>query len=104
MLLWALFLSTLHAAEPSIEFTRDVRPILSDNCFGCHGPDATAKKIPLRLDKEEFAKKDLGGRHAIVPGDPTSSTLIQRITAANKGLRMPPIASGHTLNDKEIAT
>ncbi|MBI4905669.1 MAG: DUF1553 domain-containing protein [Acidobacteria bacterium] len=106
MLIRALFLSALpaFAAEATVEFNRDVRPILSDKCFGCHGPDATAKKIPLRLDREETAKGDLGGRRAVVPGDAAASTLIQRVTATNKGLRMPPIASGHTLSDKEIAT
>ncbi len=91
-------------AERVVEFNRDVRPILSDNCFGCHGPDATAKKIPLRLDSEAAAKSDLGGRRAIVEGDAASSVLIKRITTEQKGLRMPPLASGHTLTAEQIGT
>src|SRR6516225_9684002 len=64
----------------AIQFNRDVRPILSDKCFGCHGPDAVAKKIPLRLDSEAAAKADLGGgRHAVVESDVTASQLIRRI-------------------------
>ncbi|MBI3680411.1 MAG: DUF1553 domain-containing protein [Acidobacteria bacterium] len=92
------------AAADAAEFNRDVRPILSDKCFGCHGPDATAKKIPLRLDSEAAAKAELGGRRAIVDGKPDESELIKRITAENKARRMPPITSGHTLSAKEIET
>ncbi|HUQ95729.1 MAG TPA: DUF1553 domain-containing protein [Bryobacteraceae bacterium] len=88
----------------AVEFNRDVRPILSDNCFGCHGPDATAKKIPLRLDSEGAAKADLGGRRAVVEGDPAKSVLMQRITTDRKALRMPPAFTGHTLTEKEIET
>ena len=70
------------SADRSVLFNRDVRPILSDKCYGCHGPDAVAKKIPLRLDSEAAAKADLGsGRHAVVDGDPAASQLVQRITA-----------------------
>ena len=59
-----LALSQLHAA--GVEFNRDVRPILSDKCYVCHGPDAAAKHIPFRLDSDEAAKADLGGgRRAI---------------------------------------
>src|SRR3954447_23163596 len=87
-----------------ISFNRDVRPILSDKCFGCHGPDATAKKIPLRLDSEAAAKADLGGRHAVVPGDTENSELVRRITAATPARRMPPAYSGLKLSDTEIGT
>jgi hypothetical protein len=92
-----------HAAGLRIEFNRDVRPILSDKCYSCHGADAVAKKIPLRLDSESAAKADLGGRHAIVEGDPVASRMIQRITATNKANRMPPSYSGLKLTDGEIA-
>ncbi|MDX1979873.1 MAG: DUF1553 domain-containing protein [Bryobacteraceae bacterium] len=104
-LLVLLVLVTLPAgAQTGVEFNRDVRPILSDKCFGCHGPDAANKKIALRLDSEAAAKADLGGRRAVVEGSPESSELIRRITSAHKGLRMPPLASGHTLTSEQIET
>jgi hypothetical protein len=110
MKILALFLgilfpaSSLLSAERIIEFNRDVRPILSDKCFNCHGPDAVAKKIPLRLDSEAAAKADLGGRHAIIDGDTSNSEIIQRITSENKGKRMPPVYSGLKLTDAETET
>src|SRR5262245_53588094 len=91
-------------AERLVEFNRDVRPILSDKCYSCHGPDAVAKKIPLRLDREAAAKADLSGRHAIVDGAPEKSGLIERITAAKPARRMPPPYSGLKLTDPEIET
>src|SRR3954471_21977432 len=96
--------SLLLSAEPKLEFNRDIRPILSDKCNRCHGPDAVAKKIPLRLDREAVAKSDLGGRRAIVEGDPASSEMIRRITAEKKAVRMPPAYSGLTLSDRDIET
>ncbi|HMX27936.1 MAG TPA: DUF1549 domain-containing protein, partial [Blastocatellia bacterium] len=86
-----------------IDFNRDIRPILSDKCFACHGPDATTKKIKLRLDSEAAATADLGrGRRAVVPGDIENSQLVRRITAADEAMRMPPADSGHKLTDAEI--
>ncbi len=86
-----------------VEFNRDIRPILSDKCFVCHGPDAPAKKIKLRLDSETAATSDLGrGRRAIVPGQPEKSELIKRITHADETMRMPPIDSGRALTKREI--
>src|SRR5688572_17003558 len=94
----------LLAPAQTIEFNRDVRPILSDKCFLCHGADAKAKNVPLRLDQEAAAKADLGnGRRAIVPGDPANSAMIQRTTAEKAGLRMPPVHTGLKLADNEIA-
>lgn len=87
----------------AIEFNRDIRPILSDKCFVCHGPDAPAKGIRLRLDSEAAATADLGrGRRAIVPGQPDKSELVKRTTHANEALRMPPADSGRTLSKGEI--
>src|SRR5580704_10988782 len=95
----------LSGADATVEFNRDVRPILSDKCFTCHGPDAVAKKIPFRLDSEASAKADLGrGRHAIVDGDVTASELIGRIAAEKPALRMPPAYSGLKLTDHEVET
>ena len=93
------------AVDRTIEFNRDIRPILSDKCYRCHGTDATAKGIPLRLDSEAAATADLGdNKHAIVPGNPESSQLVRRITAEDEAIRMPPVYSGLKLTDREIET
>ena len=94
------------ALPQTIEFNRDIRPILSDKCYKCHGPGA--QQANLRFDLEEAAKRELRpGRFAIVPGDPAKSTLIQRITATTPGLRMPRTEKGKTevppLTETEIA-
>jgi Protein of unknown function (DUF1553)/Protein of unknown function (DUF1549)/Concanavalin A-like lectin/glucanases superfamily/Planctomycete cytochrome C len=92
-------------AGPSVEFNRDIRPILSDKCYTCHGPDAAAKHIPFRLDSEAAAKADLGGgRYAILPGNSDASLLIQRISEARPARRMPPVSTGIKLTDTEIET
>src|SRR5262245_39246309 len=86
-----------------IDFSRDIRPILSDKCFNCHGPDAPNNKSPLRFDTEAHAFADLGeGRHAIVRGHPDQSELVRRITAQDESLRMPPVYSTHKLTKQEI--
>jgi len=90
--------------QHSIDFNREIRPILSDKCWVCHGPDATNKKLRLRLDSEAAAKADLGGgRRAVVPGDPEQSELVRRINAGDDAERMPPPYSGHRLTDREKA-
>jgi hypothetical protein len=93
---------SLLAAAP-VEFNRDIRPILSDKCFFCHGPDDTNRKSKVRFDTEAGAKQDLGGRFAILPGDPDNSVMLQRITTPNKGLRMPPLHTGMSLTEREVA-
>jgi hypothetical protein len=96
--------STTHSQQSlAVDFNRDIKPILSDKCFACHGPDATAKKIKLRLDSEAAALADLGkGRRAIVPSHPEQSELVRRITAEDEFERMPPVSSGHKLTPREI--
>ena len=74
------FLGTA-ALAAEIEFNRDVRPILSDNCLSCHGPDVAAREADLRLDREDAAKADRGGYFAILPGKALESDLIRRITS-----------------------
>ncbi len=102
-----LFLTiVLGAQEPiQVQFNRQIRPLLSDLCFACHGPDSGNRKSPLRLDREADAKADLGkGRFGIVAGDPGKSGIYQRITSNNKGQRMPPAYAGHDrLPDEQIA-
>ncbi|HWE36931.1 MAG TPA: PSD1 and planctomycete cytochrome C domain-containing protein [Isosphaeraceae bacterium] len=92
-------------AKP-VDFNRDVRPILSNACFACHGPDARKRKgvgKPLRLDTEAGATEDLGGYAAIVRGRPEESELIDRITADDDDA-MPPKATGKTLSKHEVET
>src|ERR1700730_5857099 len=85
----------------TVEFNRDIRPILSDKCYTCHGPAKQMKT--LRFDREEEAKHALpDGRFAIVPGDPTNSLIIQRVTAASPSARMP--LGGEALSAREIET
>ncbi len=89
--------------ETGVEFNRDIRPILSDKCFACHGPDEKKRLTKLRLDTEQGAFADLGGgRFAILPGDPQQSELVNRITTDIEVQRMPPTYSGKQLNQEEI--
>ena len=95
----------LYAASDSgiVEFNRDIRPIFSDRCYTCHGPDQAQRKSRLRLDSEQTAKADLGGHFAIVPGDPANSAIIRRITAPDSS-RMPPAWAGAPrLSAREIS-
>ena len=90
----------------TIEFNRDIRPILSDKCFQCHGPGT--QMATLRFDQEEGAKRALkDGRFAIVPGDPAHSQMIGRITATNPAVRMPRsqngAAAGEPLSERQVA-
>jgi hypothetical protein len=85
-----------------VEFNRDIRPILSDKCFTCHGPDSANRQTKLRFDTEAGARQDLGKRFAIVPGDTAKSEMIRRITAADPAVRMPPVYSAYKLTDREI--
>ena len=78
-------------ARETVEFNRDIRPVLSDKCYTCHGPDQARRRTKLRFDVEADAKQDLGGRFAIVPGDAAKSEMIRRITAADPARRMPPV-------------
>ena len=90
------------AAPETIEFNRDIRPILSDRCYQCHGPDAARRKADLRLDDEASAKAERDGGRAIAPGDLQASELYRRVTARDAGERMPPAKSGKTLSSAEI--
>ncbi|MEC9080528.1 MAG: PSD1 and planctomycete cytochrome C domain-containing protein [Verrucomicrobiota bacterium] len=101
MLFIALVLpGCLHFAS-EIQFNRDIRPILSDNCFACHGPDAAHRKAGLRLDTFSGARADLDGISAVVPGEPIKSELIARITANKPKDRMPPPETGKQLSEAD---
>ncbi|MCW5556825.1 MAG: DUF1549 domain-containing protein, partial [Verrucomicrobiae bacterium] len=90
---------------PPLEFNRDIRRILSENCFKCHGPDAGqgGGKKALRLDLREAAVTPRSGRAAIVAGHPDRSELVRRITTDDSDDHMPPAESGKSLTPDEVA-
>ena len=89
-------------SEAKIDFNRDIRPILSNNCFFCHGPDEKHREGDLRLDTRAGAFHVTDGKAALVPGNLKESALIQRILATDADERMPPADSGKTLKPAEI--
>ncbi len=95
-------------AQTPPDFQREIRPILSNVCYKCHGPDPDERKGGmkgsggLRFDTEEGSRADLDGTHAIVPGHPEQSDLIARITSADPDELMPPPKSGKKLTPREI--
>ena len=91
------------ASKGPVDFDRDIRPILSENCFACHGPDDKERKAKLRLDRKEDAFKRLkSGGLAIVPGSPDKSELITRITTRDEDDVMPPPKSGKKLTPAQV--
>jgi mono/diheme cytochrome c family protein len=93
------------AAESTIRYNRDVRPILADNCFACHGPDANHRKAGLRLDtKEGFFEKTPKHEPTVVPGNLAKSELWLRITTTNLDDKMPPEDSHKSLKPEQIET
>src|SRR5580698_8777939 len=89
--------------EKAVSFNRDIRPILSNYCFQCHGPDEKERKADLRLDVKSGALADLGGHAAIVPGKPEESALIERVAGADPKKIMPPRKIGKKVKPEEIA-
>ena len=113
----ALFAGAVLSGEPqqpssqgqprvdTVDYNWDVRPILSENCFQCHGPDEKSRRASLRLDQREGATRVLNadtGRRAIIPGDPDNSELIKRVTHLNVAARMPPSITNKTLTAEKI--
>ena len=94
------------AATPaaSIEFARDVRPILANNCFQCHGPDPAHREGKLRLDVWPTAGKTRGGQAVVNSANLSDSELIERITSDDPDVRMPPPDSGKSLKPDQIET
>jgi len=92
------------AQVAEISFNRDVRPILSDNCFHCHGPDSGTREAGLRFDTQAGLFADLDGVPLIDPGDPENSELYYRITAERDDERMPPADSHLSLTESQIQT
>jgi hypothetical protein len=87
-------------AEDPLDFNRDIRPILSENCFYCHGQDGQKREADLRLDDRQAAI-DAG---AIVPGEPGASTMLERIHSTDPDVLMPPPGSNRRLSDAQKKT
>jgi hypothetical protein len=99
-----VLLALTAGAEP-VKFNRDIRPIMSDTCFRCHGPDKRARMAGMRLDRrEEALKATPSGAIPIVPGDPDKSAIVQRIFSADPARRMPPKYAEKTLTDAQKET
>src|SRR5215218_2786244 len=91
-------------AEQTIDFNREIRPILSNKCYACHGPDDGKREAGLRLDNARIATSKLeSGVVAIVPHKPEASELIRRVTSSDEEKRMPPVKFGKPLSKDEIA-
>ncbi len=100
-LLTVTVVSPAHAAD-AVDFNRDVRPILSNNCFKCHGPDEKARKSKLRLDERDGAVAPAkSGERAIVPGKPNQSELVKRIFSTDPDEVMPPPSTKKSLTDAQ---
>ncbi len=96
---------TLANTADSVDFNLHIRPILSDRCFKCHGPDANQRKANLRLDIREnalAALKDNPTAHVIMPGKSSQSEMYRRISSNDTSQRMPPVNSNLTLNEQEV--
>ncbi|WP_166826147.1 PSD1 and planctomycete cytochrome C domain-containing protein [Thalassoroseus pseudoceratinae] len=98
------FASLTVKAGDEIDFNRDVRPILSEHCFACHGPDQNVREAELRLDTKDGLFEDRGGYHIIDVTDVNESELLARVTSDDPSLVMPPADSNKPLTPEQIAT
>jgi len=106
-MLWALVAlpCCVAAVDEPVHFGLQIRPILSDKCFTCHGPNEADRQGGFRLDQKDSALGEAdSGAHPIVPGDPKTSEILQRITADDEDMRMPPAETNKTLSPEEIKT
>ncbi|MBL8818837.1 MAG: PSD1 domain-containing protein [Planctomyces sp.] len=96
-------LSGVNGAEEPISFNRDIKPILSQNCYTCHGPDENHRKGGLRLDLREGAVSlAASGAAAIIPEQPENSELLHRVTSTDEALQMPPAETGKKLTAEQV--
>jgi hypothetical protein len=100
-LTWFVAIQARGVTIPAVDFDRQVRPILSDNCFTCHGPDEKHRMVGLHFDTKEGA---FGKPGVIVPGDSAHSKMYLRVSNPNEAMRMPPPSSGHKLTPAQIET
>jgi mono/diheme cytochrome c family protein len=102
-LVLALALDQLAAADaPDIDFSRDIRPILSDHCFACHGPDENKLKADLRLDTRGGLFREADDIRVVVPGEPKDSEMFRRISSSDPDEQMPPAKFGRPLKPEQI--
>src|SRR5438045_4511328 len=83
--------------DDKLQYNRDIRPILSQNCFACHGPDSASRKAELRLDQRDAAIASA----ALVPGKPDESSLVERIFSTDPDMQMPPASAHKTLKPEQ---
>ena len=88
--------TSLSAEEMVVDFSRDIRPILSENCFFCHGPDANQRQADLRMDTRD------GALSVIEAGNSTAGDLIERLLTDDDDLRMPPANSNRAVSAEEV--
>lgn len=99
-----LFMAVLPlSAVQAVDFSRQIRPILSENCFFCHGPDEAKREAGLRLDEEQAAKENRDGVVAVVPGQPDKSALLQRILTDDPDEVMPPLKQHKIITPEQVA-
>ena len=98
-----LVLTTSLALADDVDFNRDIRPILSERCFQCHGPDAGQRKGDLRLDTKVGLLGKSAGQGVVIAKHPGKSELLKRLTSKDADLRMPPPKAGKPLTAKQIA-
>jgi len=94
-------MSLCHSAAEEVDFNRDVRPLLSDSCFACHGPDAGQRQADLRLDQKEGLFRTVDGVTVVDAKSADNSELLKRITTTDPDLMMPPPDSGKSLTEKQ---
>ena len=104
LFLFAVVAVPARAADPAVDFGRDVLPILSDNCFFCHGPDEKARKAKLRLDTKEGAFRVRDGEAVIIPGKSAESELVRRLTSHDPDEMMPPPRANRKVTAQQIDT
>ena len=97
------FVAPYAAGEEPIRFNRDIRPILSDNCFYCHGPDKNKREAELRLDSHEGLHGTGGQPGALIPGKPDDSPMLHRILSTDPDEQMPPPETGKSLTPEQVA-
>lgn len=103
LMFWAV--CSLSEAADRLDFNRDIRPILSENCLSCHGPDSKKREAGLRLDVgDQTMWKGDSGAIAIVPGNPDASEMIRRMISTDTNESMPPSSTGKKLTAKQIET
>ena len=90
-------------AAKEVDFNTQIRPLISNNCLTCHGPDEDERAAGLRLDTQVGSRLDLGGYAAITPGNPDASELLHRLTTDDEDLKMPPEGKGRRLEPQEVA-